>query len=193
MDRWFSIQEQEKVSGVRNIPYPPFSVFYDFLKHEARIACNPVTMMRVEQEEGKVETSQQKNSKFGCNARKGSSGAKSFATGSEEISRRGQGDKKQPERCHLCKNNHNLDECDRFKMMSFVERMDLIKSNGLCIGCLRYGHMKKDCHGRKICATCKGFHSSSLHNDSPEAAQHDLQNRAREAISHRVNAWDSKS
>ena len=84
MDRWFSIQEQEKVSGVRNIPYPPFSVFYEFLKREARIACNPVTMMRVEQEEGKVETSQQKNSKCGGNARKGSSGAKSFATGAGE-------------------------------------------------------------------------------------------------------------
>jgi len=52
--------------------------------------------------------------------------------------------------------------------------------------------MKKDCPGRKICATCNGFHPSSLHKDSPEAAQHDLQNRTREAISHRVNAWDSK-
>ena len=112
VDRWFSIQEQEKVSGVRNIPYPPFSVFYEFLKREARIACNPVTMMRVEQEEGKAETSQQKNSKCGGNARKGSSGAKSFATGSEEMSRRGQGGRKQPERCRLCKNDHNLDECD---------------------------------------------------------------------------------
>lgn len=97
MDRWFSIQEQEKVSGVRNIPYPPFSVFYEFLKREARVACNPDTMMRVEQEEGKVETSQQKNSKCGGNARKESAGAKSFATGSEEISRRGQGGRKQPE------------------------------------------------------------------------------------------------
>ena len=108
VDRWFSIQEQEKESGVRNRPYPPFSVSYDFLKREARIACNPVTMMRVEQEEGKAETSQQKSSKFGGNARKGSSGAKSFATGSEEIRRRGQGGKKQPERCRLCKNDHNI-------------------------------------------------------------------------------------
>ena len=94
-------------------------------------------MMRVEQEEGKVETSQQKNSKFGGNARKGSSGAKSFATGLEEIGRRGQGGKKQPERCRLCKNDHNLDECGWFKMMSFVERMDFVKSNGLCIGLLK--------------------------------------------------------
>ena len=188
MDGWFSIQEQEKVSGVRNIPYPPFSAFYDFLKREARIACDPVTMMRVEQEEGKVETSQQKNSKFGGNARKASSGAQSFATGSLEISRRAQGGKKRPEGCGLCKNGHNLDECDRFKMMSLVERMDFVKSNGLCIGCLRYGHMKKDCRGRKICATYKGFHPSSLHKDSPEAAQHDLQNITREAISHHVNA-----
>ena len=53
--------------------------------------------------------------------------------------------------------------------------------------------MKKDCRGRKICATCNCFHPSYLHKDSPEAAQHNLQNRTRKAISHRVNAWDSKS
>ena len=122
MDRCFSIKEQEKVSGVRNILYPPCSVFYDFLKCEARIACNPVTVMRVEQEQGKAETSQQKNRKFGGNVRKGSSGAKSFATRSKEISRRRQGGKKQPERCRLCKNDHNLHECDRFKKMSFIEK-----------------------------------------------------------------------
>ena len=35
--------------------YPPFSVFCDFLKREARIACNPVAMSRVIGEERKVQ------------------------------------------------------------------------------------------------------------------------------------------
>ena len=194
VDRWSSMQEQEnKVSRVGNFPYPPFSVFHDFLKREARIACNPVTMTRAEQEEGKIETSQPKISKFGGNVRKGSPGAKSFATGSEEIDRRREGGKKQPERCRLCKNDHNLDECDRFKKMNPAERIDFVKSNGLCLGCLRYGHMKKDCRGRKICATCKDFHPTSLHNDSPNVAKKDSQNKTTEAISHRLNAWDCRS
>ena len=37
----------------------------DFLKREARIACNPVTMARAEEEVKKVETSQQRLVKFG--------------------------------------------------------------------------------------------------------------------------------
>lgn len=44
-------------STARKSPYLPFAAFCDFLKREARIAYNLVTMARAEEEVKKVETS----------------------------------------------------------------------------------------------------------------------------------------
>ena len=135
-------QELQESTATKS-PYPPFSAFCDFLKREARIACNPVTKTRAEEEAKWVETSQQRLVKFG-NRKKEPLGANSLATGSEEVSSGNEGERKQPERCRLCKNTHNLNECDKFKKMLHTERIEFVKSNGLCLGCLKYGHMKKD-------------------------------------------------
>ena len=81
--------------------------------------------------------------------------------------------------------------------MSLTERLEVVKSNGLCLGCLRYGHMKNDCRGRKVCTTCNGFHPTSLHIDTPRVPQQGVksavqpQSTPKEATSHRVNTHDS--
>ena len=144
VDHWLNMKGQElQESTATKSPYPPFSAFCDFLKREARIACNPVTMKRAEEEAKKVETSQQRLVKFG-NRKKEPLGANSLATGSEEVTSMNKGERKQPERCCLYKNTNNLNECDKFKKMLHTERIEFVKSNGLCLGCLKYGHMKKD-------------------------------------------------
>ena len=103
------------------------------------------------------------------------------------------GERKQPERCRLCKNTHNLKECDNFKKMLHTERIEFVKSNGLCLGCLRYGHMKKDCRGKKVCSTCKGFHRTSLHTNVPKPEGKpgtSPKNSSAEVTSHRVNTHE---
>ena len=82
VDHWLNMRGQElQKPTARKSPYPPFSAFCDFLKREARIDCNPVTMARAEEEVKKVETSQQRLVKF-SNRKKEPLGANSLATGS---------------------------------------------------------------------------------------------------------------
>ena len=192
VNHWLSNKGQEREgSRASDSPYPPFN----FLKREARIACNPLTMTRVAEEKKKTDPPQRNGS---SNLKREPPGAKSFATGSEEVKNGRKEDKKQPERCRLCKNTHNLDECNKFTKMSHAERMEVVRSNGLCLGCLKFGHMKKDCRGRKVCASCKGFHPTSLHIDVPKAPQKETKpvvppnNSTAEATSHRVNALDAR-
>ena len=129
--------------------------------------------------------------------------AGTFASGSEEMkgvhNDKKEGKKPSSERCPLCKNRHNLDVCERFNKMSQTERRDFVKSNGLCLGCLKYGHIKRDCRGKKVCTTCKGFHPTSLHIDSPRLLEQSpkpvtgLQNITPKVNSHRVNSQDTRS
>ena len=103
------------------------------------------------------------------------------------------------ERCLLCKNNHNLDECDRFALMSQTEKREYVKLRGICLGCLKFGHMKKDCRGRKTCKKCNRFHPSSLHIDHPVPSDQvamqavDPQAKPTEVTSNRVEVQDKKS
>ena len=132
MDHWLNMEGQElQEPTVRESPKPPFSAFCDFLKREARIACNLVTMARAEEEVKKVETSQQRLVKF-SSRKKEPLGANSLATGSEEVTSVNKGERKQPERCCLYKNTNNLNECDKFKKMLHTERIEFVKSNVLC-------------------------------------------------------------
>ena len=170
VDQWLNRKETDHQNArSKESAYPPFSVFCDFLKREARIACNPVAMSRVIGEERKVEAPRDQRS--GWSNRNKPFDARALTTGSEEVRVERKSDKRPPERCRLCKSAHSLDDCGKFAKMSYTERLEVVKSNGLCLGCLRYGHMKRDCCGRKVCATCKGFHPTSLHNTTPRAPQ----------------------
>ena len=90
VDRWLSMEEQD-CNGAnarfrRSAAYPPFSVFCDFLKKEARIACNPVTIIRTK-EEGEKKEEWQGKFKFGVRNKNTSRSphAGTFASGSEEM------------------------------------------------------------------------------------------------------------
>ncbi|XP_067027926.1 uncharacterized protein [Acropora muricata] len=195
IDRWLNNEKQEE-SG-----YPPFSTFCEFLKREARIACNPVTMSRIKEQERKEDPQRRRRPiSYGRNK---PVAAGSFATRSNEL-KEGSNERRddrrpKPERCLLCKNNHNLDECDRFALMSQTEKREYVKSRGLCLGCLKFGHMKKDCRGRKTCKKCNGFHPSSLHIDHPVPSDQvamqavDQQAKPTEVTSNRVEVQDKKS
>ena len=155
-------------------------------------------MSRVIREERKVQPPRDQRS--GWSNRNKLFDARALTTGSEEIKVERKSDKRPPERCRLCKSAHSLDDCEKFAKMSYAEKLEVVKSNGLCLGCLRYGHMKRDCRGKKVCATCKGFHPTSLHNATPRAPQQterpEAPSRSTEEVvitSHRVSTQDPKT
>ena len=71
-----------------------------------------------------------------------------------------------------------------------------MKAKALCLGCLKWGHMRRNCRRRLVCKTCHGFHPTSLHKDPApnENAEQTKESRdTPEAASHRVNISDATS
>ena len=178
VDRWLNKDEEQRQSGRASsnvasvqMGYPPFSAFCSFLQRESRIAYNP-----------------RKPPRFST-----------FATDSHEVANSNTQSRKEKKSeatlCPLCKAPHDLDVCKQFLKKSLAERRDLIKTNTLCIGCLRWKHMKRVCRRRLVWKTCNGFQPTSLHSD-PVPIETERSSHPRntpEAASHRVNLSDLKN
>ena len=68
--------------------------------------------------------------------------------------------------CPCCgRSNHSLDDCSIFKGKTYEERREFILSNGLCFGCLRRGHLSKQCISRLTCEICRKKHPTLIHAD----------------------------
>ena len=71
--------------------------------------------------------------------------------------------------CPLCKSeNHLLFACSKFKGLSHERKMATVKSNGLCLNCLRSGHFSKNCKSLHKCRECQRPHHTLLHSDSTD-------------------------
>lgn len=155
-------------------PTPPFKAFCRFLEREARIACNPVTTRPHKEEAPRQDAKRAWKSN---SYRKKSAKVSTFATGSGEVKTSASDSKREnkPEAvtCPLCKGPHDLDACKSFLSMSLAERRDVIRSKALCLGCLKWGHMRKDCRRRRVCKTRNGFHPTSLHSDPAKIPEQD--------------------
>ena len=171
--------------------YPPFSVFCKFLKREARIACNPVISSKILKEEECKREDLEKTGKSGRYQRRRNCLASGSSEVKEDTERRKREDKPKKEVCHLCKGLHNLDACEQFPKMSLSERMQFLRSRGLCHGCLKWGHLRRDCRHKKSCSTCNGPHPTLLHNDALKKDTPCTTQEIPEVTSHRVKASDS--
>ena len=74
--------------------------------------------------------------------------------------------------CSLCKTEkHSLFACPQFKTLAHEKRMSVVKSNDLCVNCLRPGHFVKQCRSSNRCRKCQKSHHTLLHvdqsNDTP--------------------------
>lgn len=68
--------------------------------------------------------------------------------------------------CLMCRGSHSLEECMEYMKCSVLERVALLKSKGVCFGCLEKGHLAKSCGARLKCKKCAKSHPTSLHKDS---------------------------
>lgn len=68
--------------------------------------------------------------------------------------------------CALCKETHALFKCAKFLASSLTARKQVVKTNNLCLNCLRAGHLFRDC-SYKECFRCNIKHNSLLCPENP--------------------------
>lgn len=71
--------------------------------------------------------------------------------------------------CPLCKNNHAIYRCSKFRSLTIEAKIQKAKSLKLCLNCLRQGHSVNSCR-LGPCRVCNKTLNSLLHvHDSPSA------------------------
>jgi len=56
--------------------------------------------------------------------------------------------------CLFCnKIDHTLERCPQMKKKKHREKIDFLKEKGVCFGCLKRGHLSRDCKSRLTCDT----------------------------------------
>lgn len=66
--------------------------------------------------------------------------------------------------CVVCKDEaHGVIRCPTFAAKTADEKKAIIHENHLCFGCLRKGHVTKDCKRRYTCNICGRRHPTCLH------------------------------
>ena len=82
------------------------------------------------------------------------------------------------ETCMVCKSGkHPLYGCHKFKSLPHHRMVSTLKSNGLCLNCLKPGHFVRECTSTNRCRKCQRPHHTLLHlevqpehHESTEAA-----------------------
>ena len=141
ISRWGRVASDSKK---RYGAYPSFCAFADFISEEANIACDPVTSL----DSLRDVTDERK---------KASTPVRTLASDAHFG---------ETESCLLCKKGtHLLTECRTFGEKSAEEKQAFVMKNGLCFGCLRHGHMSKNCMEKSLCKICQKRHPTSLHTE----------------------------
>ena len=116
--------------------YPDFKQFVTFAEKLAREACDPV---------------------YGYEAMK--------TTKVNFVSDYSKSPSLLDDRCVACKGSHSLAQCGQFKEMRPYQRLQLVRRNHLCFGCLSKTHMIATCDQSRTCNVdgCNSKHNASLH------------------------------
>ena len=68
--------------------------------------------------------------------------------------------------CVICKSEkHPLYMCPKFKSLNHEHKTSTLKSNSLCMNCMRPGHFVKNCKSLHRCRVCQKPHHTLLHFD----------------------------
>ena len=69
--------------------------------------------------------------------------------------------------CTLCKTQvHPLYVCPQFKSLPHDKMLTVIRSNNLCLNCLKPGHISKSCGSNNRCRRCQTPHHTLLHSEA---------------------------
>lgn len=71
---------------------------------------------------------------------------------------------RKPQGCLFCtRSDHSVDKCSQFKGKIHRDKINFLKERGVCFGCLKMGHISKDCRSRLDCDVCSRKHPGILH------------------------------
>ncbi|KAM7341709.1 uncharacterized protein ACRADG_000323 [Cochliomyia hominivorax] len=65
--------------------------------------------------------------------------------------------------CRICKKNHPLRKCYKFKRMSVQQRRTIVRQHKYCYNCLAHSHRVYRCKSRERCKICVDNHHTLLH------------------------------
>ena len=77
--------------------------------------------------------------------------AKNFASSTDSLS------------CPICREQHLLFRCQKFRAFSVSERMNAVNSHRLCRNCLSPNHIQRNCTSQNRCKMCSQSHHTMLH------------------------------
>ncbi|XP_071963839.1 uncharacterized protein [Antedon mediterranea] len=149
----YQLQDRWRTTGARykadkDVSFPPFNVFVEFVAKEAKVRNDPSFQV--------TSASKSRDSHKG---NKSGDSARAYSTQSKQ------------KRCFCCDGNHTVEGCDKFKGLELKQREELIRRKGLCRGCLKKGHIWRECKCRRICDICKGEHPTIMHRFSNSTAE----------------------
>ena len=94
--------------------------------------------------------------------------------------------------CLFCKASHDIDTCDKFVSLPLTERRNFVQAKRLCWGCLKWGHVNKDCRGKKPCKICNGPDPTSLNDQTWKPPPKQETPNQNTSVSHRVEVCNMK-
>ncbi|XP_075151077.1 uncharacterized protein LOC142225183 [Haematobia irritans] len=65
--------------------------------------------------------------------------------------------------CKVCRQNHSVRACFKFKSWPFSKRQQFVTSNKMCENCLSHGHITANCQSEHVCQKCRQKHHTLLH------------------------------
>ena len=80
--------------------------------------------------------------------------------------------------CISCKTGkHPLYICPKFKSLTHDKMLLVLRTNNLCLNCLKPGHYARDCKSSHHCKKCQKLHHTLLHVESGEDTHHSREER----------------
>ncbi|XP_043200214.1 uncharacterized protein LOC122369489 [Amphibalanus amphitrite] len=161
-DRWKRLVDTRVYGATPS--YPTFTDFVELVATEARIACGPVSVQMEEslhtrdpkQARGKVHTF--------TSSTDNPCGACGHKTEERSVSKETTTRSRRP--CIICGEDHTVHACKKFMAMSLEDRKVQVLKKRLCRGCLKPGHMWRDCRRRDKCDKCSKAHPTLLHDEA---------------------------
>lgn len=135
------------IKGKANMKFPKFREFVDFVMNEANVACETATGTF---QATSFKKPARENMFYKDRDRKGA-----VSLSSET----------KPESCVSCGKGHDIERCESFLALSMDAKKDFVRKRGLCFGCLKWGHLSKDCPSRRKCDVCPKRHPTVFHGD----------------------------
>lgn len=91
--------------------------------------------------------------------------------------------------CLFCKGEHNMTHCKKLKKSLHKEKLDFLRSKGLCFGCLKPGHMSKFCEEKLNCEVCSLTHPTVLHMKIREKPERNEETTADDERHHAMSGF----